>query len=135
LVKIIPVAMDFSQPDYALQARPNILQNILSGLRKVFASDPGLTLQLILTIPIIAGGIVLQLNAVQWVLVILVTLLFLIAGVFRTAATLQTRNDSSITPFQTTRIKLMGNSLVVITAGLSLLTYLLVFIPRIIQVL
>jgi len=127
--------MDFSQPDYALQARPNILQNILSGLRKVFASDPGLTLQLILTIPIIAGGIVLQLNAVQWVLVILVTLLFLIAGVFRTAATLQTRNDSSITPFQTTRIKLMGNSLVVITAGLSLLTYLLVFIPRIIQVL
>lgn len=123
--------MDFSQPDYALQARPAVLQNVLSGLKKVFASDPGLTLQLILTIPIIAGGIVLQLNTVQWVLVILVTLLFLIAGIFRTAALLQIRNDSSITPFQSTRIRLMGNTLVMITAGLSLFTYLLIFIPRI----
>jgi diacylglycerol kinase len=127
--------MDFSHPDYALQARPNVLQNILSGLRKVFASDPGLTLQIILAIPVIAGGIVLQLNAVQWVLVIFVTLLFLVAGIFRTAALLQIRNDSSITPFQASRIRLMGNSLVVIAAGLSLLTYLLVFIPRIIQML
>lgn len=123
--------MDFSQPDYALQARPAVLQNVLNGLKKVFASDPGLTLQMILTIPIIAGGIVLQLNTVQWVLVILVTLLFLIAGIFRTAALLQIRNDSSITPFQSTRIRLMGNSLVMITAGLSLFTYLLIFIPRI----
>ena len=123
--------MSFSQSDYALQAKSGILQNVLSGLRKVFVSDPGLTAQLILTIPIIAGGIVLRLNTVQWVLVIFVTMIFLVAGIFRTAALLQIRNDSAISDFQATRIRLMGNSLVVITAGLSLLTYLLVFIPRI----
>jgi len=127
--------MDFSQTDYALRARTGILQNILSALRKVFVFDPGLTAQLMLTIPIIAGGIVLHLNAVQWLLVIFVTLLFLVAGIFRTAAMLQMRHDSSITPFHATRIKLMGNSLVVITAGLSLFTYLLVFIPRILVML
>ena len=123
--------MEFSPSDYALQARPRVLQNVLGGLRKVFATDPGLTAQLFLTIPIVAGGIALQMNAVQWTLVILVTLLFLGAGVCRTAALLQTRSDSSITPFQASRIRLMGNSLVVITAGLSLLTYLLIFIPKI----
>jgi diacylglycerol kinase len=127
--------MDYSQPDYAFQARPGVLQNILSALRKVFVSDPGLTAQLIFTVPIIAGGIVLQLNTLQWVLVILVTLLFLVAGVFRTAALLQLRNDSSITHYQATRIRLMGNTLVMITAGLSMLTYLLVFIPRILVIL
>ncbi len=127
--------MDFSQTDYALEARTGILQNILSALRKVFVFDPGLTAQLMLTIPIIAGGIVLHLNAVQWLLVIFVTLLFLVAGIFRTAAMLQMRQDSSITPFHATRIRLMGNSLVVITAGLSLFTYLLVFIPRILVML
>lgn len=123
--------MEFSPSDYALQARPRVLQNVLGGLRKVFATDPGLTAQLFLTIPIVAGGIALQMNAVQWTLVILVTLLFLGAGVCRTAALLQTRSDNSITPFQASRIRLMGNSLVVITAGLSLLTYLLIFIPKI----
>ncbi len=97
----------------------------------MFATDPGLTAQLFLTLFIVAGGIALQMNAVQWTLVILVTLLFLGAGVCRTAALLQTRSDSSITSFQASRIRLMGNSLVVITAALSLLTYLLIFIPKI----
>lgn len=127
--------MDFSHTDYALQARPGVLQNVLNGLRKVFVNDAGLTAQLFLTIPIIAGGILLQLNTLQWVLVSIVTLLFLIAGVFRTAAILQIRNDSSISAFQATRIRLMGNSLVLIMAGLSLFTYMMVFIPRILVML
>ena len=127
--------MDISHPDYTLQARPSALQNVLDGLRKVFSSDPGLILQVLLTIPIIIGGIVLQLNVIQWVLILIVTLLFLMAGVFRTASLLQIKNDTSVTPFHVTRIKCMGNALVTITAGISLFTYMMVFVPRITQLL
>jgi diacylglycerol kinase len=124
--------MDYINPDYTIQARTSSPQNILAGLRKVFLSDPGLTIQLLFTIPLISGAIVFQLNAVQWALTMIVTLLFIMAGVFRRAALLQISNDSSISPFQVSRIKCMGNAIVAITGGISLLTYLLVFVPKII---
>ena len=127
--------MDVSHPDYVFQARPIAPQNVSKGLRKVFTNDPELHVQLFFTIPIVAGGIILHLNAVQWILVVLVTALFLVAGVCRTAAMLQTKNDASLSPFQVTRIKAMGNTLLTLTAGISLFTYLLVFVPKIIQLL
>jgi len=127
--------MDISHPDYALQASPSALQNILGGLRKVFSNDLSLTLQLFLTIPIIVGGIVLHLNVIQWVLILIVSSLFLMAGIFRTAALLQINNDPSMTPFHVIRIKSMGNALVAITAGISLFTYMMIFVPKITQLL
>jgi diacylglycerol kinase len=127
--------MDFSQTGYSLQAESSSLQNVTVGLRKVFTSDPGLTLQLFLVIPIVAAGMVLHISMLQWFLVIFSTLIFLVAGVFRTAAILQTVSDTSLSAFQVSRIRAMGNALVVIASSVSLLTYLLVFIPRIIQLL
>ncbi|MEN8228198.1 MAG: diacylglycerol kinase [Bacteroidota bacterium] len=123
--------MDISHPDYTLQARPSSLGNVLSGLRKVFFTDPGLPIQILLTIPIIAAGVILHLNAIQWILILVVTLLFVIAGIFRTAALIQVKNDASISPFHVSRIKSMGNAIVTITAGISLFTYLMIFVPRI----
>ena len=104
-------------------------------MRKVFVSDPGLTLQLLLTIPVVAAGMVLHLSALQWILVVFTTLIFLVAGIFRTAAILQTSSDTSLSAFQVSRIRSMGNALVVIASAISLLTYAMVFIPRIIQLL
>ncbi len=127
--------MEFSHPDYTFQASPSTLRKILDGLKKVFTNDPGLYLQLFLTIPIIAGGIALHLNVIQWVLILIVTLLFFAAGIFRRAALLQIKNSASFSEFQITRIKSMGNALVMLTAGISMLTYLLVFVPRITQLL
>ncbi|MCK5135907.1 MAG: diacylglycerol kinase [Bacteroidales bacterium] len=127
--------MEISHADYTLQVGSSSLQNVMGGLRKVFVSDPGLPLQLFITIPIIAAGIVLQMNAVQWLLIIFVTLLFLVAGICRTAALLQVSNDTSLSSFQASRIKCMGTAIVVITAGLSLFTYLMVFVPKIITLL
>ena len=123
--------MDFSHPDVALQARPSSLENVRSGLRKVFTLDPGLPLQIFLTIPIITAGIVLHINAIQWILLLVVTLLFVVAGIFRTAALYQVKNDSSLSIFHVTRIKCMGNAIVTITAGISLFTYLMIFVPKI----
>jgi diacylglycerol kinase len=125
--------MDYARPDIAIQARPSVVQKTGNALRKIFAQDPGLMLQLLLTIPIIAAGIILQMSILQWFLVIFVTLLFLVAGIFRTAALLQIHHEPSMTPFQVSRIKAMGNALVAVTAGLSLITYLLVFLPIIYQ--
>lgn len=127
--------MDFSQTEYTLPAGTSTLQNVAGGLRKVFVSDPGLTLQLLLTIPVVAAGMVLHLSALQWVLVVFTTLIFLVAGIFRTAAILQTSSDTSLSAFQVSRIRSMGNALVVIASAISLLTYAMVFIPRIIQLL
>lgn len=125
--------MEFSHPDYAIQASPSTLQNVLAGLRKIFTNDPGLNLQLFLTAPIIAGGIVLHLNAIQWVLVLVVTLLFFLAGIFKRAALLQVNKNTTLSEFHVSRIKCMGNALVILTAGISLFTYMLVFVPKITQ--
>lgn len=123
--------MDFNNPDYSIQARPSALQNVVAGLRKLVTTDPGLILQLLFIIPVFIGGIVLHLNAIQWVLVLFVTLMFLVAGIFRGAALQQIKHDSSLSDYQISRIKCMGNALVTITAGISLFTYMMVFIPRI----
>ncbi len=127
--------MEFSPPDYAFQAAPSSLQNVRSGLRKIFTNDPGLSLQLFLTAPIITGGIALHLNAIQWILILVVTALFFVAGIFRRAALLQIKNNSTYSEFQTSRIKTMGNALVMGTAAISMFTYLMVFVPRITQLL
>lgn len=125
--------MDFTHPDYAIQARSSAPQNISSSLRTVFAKDPELHVQLFFVIPVIAGGIILNLSALQWFLVILVSVLFLGAGILRTASLLQVKKDPSLTPFHVTRIRAMGNALLTIASGISLFTYLLVFVPKIID--
>ena len=123
--------MDITHSEYTVQARPAPGLNILNALRKIFSGDPGLILQLFLVIPIVAGGIILRMNTIQWVLISFVTLLFIVAGICRTAAMLQINHDPTMTPFQMTRIRCMGNAMVTVTAGLSLITYLLVFVPKI----
>jgi diacylglycerol kinase len=127
--------MDISHPDFAIQSPSIEAQSIGSGLRKVFFSDLELHIQLFAVIPIVAGGIILHLNVVQWILVILVTALFLVAGICRSAAFLQVKNDLSLSTNQVNRIKAMGNTLVTLTAGISFFTYLLIYVPKIIQLL
>jgi diacylglycerol kinase len=124
--------MDYIHPDIAIQARTSSPRNVLTGLRKVFISDPGLTFQILLFVPLITGGIVLQLNPLQWALILLVSLFFVIAGVFRRAALLQISHEANCSTFHVSRIKAMGNAIVAITGGISLLTYLLIFVPKII---
>jgi hypothetical protein len=124
--------MDYTHPDIAIQARSYSSQNILAGLRKVLISDPGLTIQLFLLIPLIAGGLMLQLNVLQWTLSLLVTFLFIASGIFRRAALLQISRDASLSSFHVSRIRAMGNAIVAITGGISLLTYLLIFVPGIV---
>jgi diacylglycerol kinase len=123
--------MDYTQTDYALQARPSVLQNVVAGLRRVFTSDPLLILQVLLIFPVITAGILLHINALQWILIGIVILLFLVASIFRTASLLQVNYDTSLTEFHVTRIKCMGNILVVITSGIALFTCMMVFVPRI----
>ncbi len=127
--------MDYTHPDFTFQARSASPPHVLTGLRKVMISDPGLTFQLLLLIPLIAGGVVFHLNGLQWMLTLLVTFIFIAAGIFRRAALLQISHDAACPPFQVTRIKCMGNALVTITGGISLLTYLLIFVPRIVTLL
>ncbi len=127
--------MDFTSSDIALRVRSTRADQSASAFKKIFASDPGFLFQLMLCLPLIAAGAVLHLNAIQWILVGFVTILFLVAGVFRTASLLQIRWDTSITEFHATRIRCMGNALVTITAGLSLITYMFVFVPRILVML
>ncbi len=49
--------MDYTHPDIAVQANPTGLQKTGYALRKVFSSDAGMLLQLLLTIPVVAAGI------------------------------------------------------------------------------
>ncbi len=121
--------MNSTQAEITIQAPPSSLHKNGSALKAVLRNDPGLILQLLLVLPVITAGILFNLNAIQWVLVSFVTLIYLAACLMRTAALLQIHHDKSLKPFHVSRIRCMGNAIVTITAGLSLLTYLLVFVP------
>lgn len=125
--------MNYTQSDITIQTAPSTLSKSGSALKTILRNDPGLILQLLLVLPVISAGILFNLNAIQWVLVSFVTLIYLIACVVRTAALLQIQHDDSLDSFQVSRIKCMGNAILTITAGLSLITYLLVFVPVISQ--
>ena len=121
--------MNYSQAELTVQAAPVRSRQTGSALRSIIRQDPSLVLQLLLTLPVIFGGVLLHLNAVQWILVGFVTLLYLGAFVMRTASLLQIKHDTSLTAFHVSRIKAMGNAILTVTAGASLITYMLVFIP------
>jgi diacylglycerol kinase len=122
--------MDYLHPDIAIQARTASSSSILSGLRKIFTHDRSLAFQLVLMPMLAAAGITLQISFLQWTVVVIVTLIFLLAGIFRRAALLQVEQDLSYSPFQVSRIRLMGNAIVAVTGGILLLTTLLIFVPR-----
>ena len=127
--------MNYTQSDITIQTAPSTLSKSGSALKTILRNDPGLILQLLLVLPVVSAGILFNLNAIQWVLVGFVTLIYLIACVVRTAALLQIQHDDSLDSFKVSRIKCMGNAILTITAALSLLTYLLVFVPVISQLL
>jgi diacylglycerol kinase len=127
--------MDYTHPDITIRAKHSSLLRKDSPLKKVFSSDPGLTAQIFLSLPVIVAGMIFHINALQWVLVTIVTLLFLFAGILRTASLLQIKRDQSLDSFHVNRIRCMGNAIVTITSGVSFITYLLVFVPSIIQTL
>jgi hypothetical protein len=125
--------MEFSHPNVSFQARTTQLRKQDSPLKRILKNDPAIPLQILLCTPVIAAGILLNINFLQWILVGVVTLLFLVAGFFRTAAILQVRQDREMTPFHLQRVQTMGNALVTLAAAISLITYLLVFVPMINQ--
>jgi len=127
--------MQFSTPDIAIQARPETVREHgkAHALKMIFNSDPALLAHSSLVIPLLGAGIAFHLTALQWFLVLLVTFISVICGIFRAAAILQSKRDLSLTDFHVRRIRVMGNAIAGISLGISFLTYLLIFIPAILQ--
>lgn len=105
------------------------------GLRKIATDDGGFLLQILFTISVISAGIFVQLNILQWTVVALLSSVFLFTGIYRSAAYLLTRYDHSISSGQAIRIKALSNILMAFTAGISFFTYLMIFMPKINQLL
>ncbi|MGW8314113.1 MAG: hypothetical protein ACWGNV_00825 [Bacteroidales bacterium] len=127
--------MDYTRPDIAIQASSSSSPSYISALRKIFFLDRGLALQTILIPLLAASGIALHFTVIQWSLLVFVTLMFLVAGIFRRAALLQVEQDESYSTFQIVRIKSMGNAIVAVAGGILMLTYLLIYVPRLTQML
>ena len=105
------------------------------GLRRIATDDGSILLQLFFTIAVISAGIFFHLNVLQWTIVALLSLFFLFTGFYRSAAHLITSYDDSISWNQAVRIKAMSNILVMITAGITFFSYLMIFVPKINQLL
>lgn len=101
------------------------------GIRRIATDDGGFLLQLLFTIAVISVGIFVQLNFLQWSIVALLSSVFLFIGFYRSAAHLLTIHDDSISINQGIRIKAMSNLLVTLTAGITFFTYLMIFMPKI----
>ena len=103
------------------------------GLRQIVTKDGGFLLQVLLTVIVISAGILFQLNVIQWGLVVLLSTVFLITGFYRNAAQLVAIYDDNITWGQVARIKAMSNIIVTVTAGFTLFSFLMIFMPKINQ--
>ena len=105
------------------------------GLRKIATDDGWFLLQMLFTIVVISAGIFLRLNMLQWTAVGLLSSAFLFTGFYRSAARLLTIYDDSISFDQAVRIKAMSNIVVAFTAGITFFSYLMIFMPKINQLL
>jgi len=105
------------------------------GIRRIATDDGSFLFQLLFTIIVISAGIYLNLNALQWIAVAVLSFGLLTSGFYRSAAHLISIYDDSITWEQAVRIKAMSNILVTFTAGITFFSFLVIFVPKISQLL
>jgi len=105
------------------------------GLGRIAMEDRTFLLQVLLTIVVISAGILFQLNVIQWGLVVLLSAGFLVTGFYRNAAHLVAIYDDSITWGQAVRIRALSNIIVIFTAGFTFFSFLMIFMPKINQLL
>ena len=101
------------------------------GIKRIATDDGSVLLQLLLTVAVVSAGIFLHLNVLQWIFVGILSSFFLTTGVYRSAAHLLVNYDDEITLDQAVRIRAMSNIIVLFTAGFTLFSYLLIFMPKI----
>jgi diacylglycerol kinase len=105
------------------------------GVRKIATDKGSFLIQVLITLAVVLAGILLQLNVIQWGIVALSSFIFLSTGFYRSAAHILTRFDLTMSIGQAVRLKAMSNFMLTITAGVSFFTYLIVFMPKINQLL
>ena len=103
------------------------------GIGKIATEDRSFLLQIVVTLIVVLAGILLELNVIQWGMIAMLTSVFLFTGFYRNAAHLVTIYDDNITRDQAVRIKAMSNLIVVVTAGINFFAYLIIFMPKINQ--
>ncbi len=103
------------------------------GFRRIATDDGGLLLLLLFIIAVISVGLFVELNLLQWTIVVALSTIFISIGVFRSAANQLIIYDRSISSGQAVRIKALSNILMAFTAGISFFTYLMIFMPKINQ--
>jgi len=105
------------------------------GIGKIATKDRSFLLQLVVNLIVVSAGIILELNVIQWGMVAMLTSFLLFTGFYRNAAHLVSNYDDNITRDQAVRIKALSNLIVVLTAGMTFFAYLLIFMPKINQLL
>jgi hypothetical protein len=101
------------------------------GFKKIATDDGSVILLLLLALAVFAAGIFLQINVLQWIFVGILSSVFLMTGIYRSAVHLLAMHDDEITLAQAVRIKALSNMIVIITAGFTFFSYLLIFMPKI----
>ncbi len=105
------------------------------GIRRIATDDGSFLFQLLFTITVILAGIYLNLNALQWLIVAILSFMLLTSGFYRSAVHLLATYDDSISSDQAVRIKALSNIVVTFTAGLTFFSFLMIFVPKINQIL
>ncbi|MDF1574892.1 MAG: hypothetical protein P1P86_06825 [Bacteroidales bacterium] len=105
------------------------------GIGRIITEEGEFLIQVLFTIAVISAGIFLQLNFLQWTIVTLLSTVFLFTGFYRNAVFLAARYDDSISADQAVRIKALSNVVLAFITGFSFFTYLLIFMPKINQIL
>ena len=105
------------------------------GLRRITTDDGSFLLLMLFTVAVISAGIIFRLNVLQWAVIAVLSSLLLFTGFYRSAAHVLTIYDDSISLDRAVQIKALSNVLVTFTAGITFFTYLMIFMPKINQLL
>jgi len=103
------------------------------GLGRIATEDRTFLLQVLLTMAVIPAGIFLQLNVIQWGMVATLSIVFLWTGFYRNAAHLVASYDDTLSWGQAVRIRAMSNITLIFTAGFTFFSFLMIFMPKINQ--
>ncbi len=118
-----------------IKKRADSFKNAFHGFKTMVGSEPNLKIHLAILIIVTAAGLALKISVFSWMAIILVSGMVLVSECFNTA--LEYLSDAVMPEYSPDikKVKDIAAAGVLISAVLSVITGLLVFVPEIIKLL
>ncbi|NLJ44776.1 MAG: diacylglycerol kinase family protein [Bacteroidales bacterium] len=122
-------------PDkYSLKSRAASFRFAFKGISELFRNEPNAIIHLVAAVIVACAGIILDINRFEWCMIAIVAGIVFVAEIFNTA--IENLGDAIDLQFneRIKKAKDLAAAGVLVAATISVITGLLIFIPRIIDI-